>query len=365
MSVPSSTSADHCLRRDSRVEPRRTRVRPRPDQNRAVRPHGRSIVTTVNTAFTTRPSLPALPLEEWEQTKETLHLWVQIVGKIRMASTPPRNHWWHVPLYVDVRGSRRGDSTRRTGRASRSSSTSSITARRSDEPRRAESFALVDGLSVAAFDEQLHATLARAWRRRRDSRDAVRRADDDAVPGGRRARLLRPRRGRALLADPRLDRRGARGVRRLVLRQDEPVHLFWHSLDLAVTRFGGGARRPHRLAARSTGRRTRTKVVSFGFWAGDQNVREPTYYAYAAPEPAGLREQPLRPARRTGSNEPADRSRSCPTRQCAPPAIRGGTLLAFLESAYQAGAALGGWDRRELASTWCPPPSELHDLVGG
>ena len=76
------------------------------------------MTTTVNSAVTTtRPSLPPLPLEEWEQTKETLHLWVQIVGKIRMATSPPRNHWWHVPLYVDIRGltTRRlhaGDGTR-------------------------------------------------------------------------------------------------------------------------------------------------------------------------------------------------------------------------------------------------------------
>jgi len=58
----------------------------------------------VSTRAGTRPQLPALPLAEWEATKDTLHLWVQIVGKVRMASTAPRNHWWHVPLYVDVRG---------------------------------------------------------------------------------------------------------------------------------------------------------------------------------------------------------------------------------------------------------------------
>ena len=58
-------------------------------------------MSTTNRA---RRELPELPLTEWEATKQTLHLWVQIVGKVRMASTAPRNHWWHVPLYVDVRG---------------------------------------------------------------------------------------------------------------------------------------------------------------------------------------------------------------------------------------------------------------------
>lgn len=61
------------------------------------------MTTTVNSEFTTRPSLPPLPLEEWEQTKETLHLWVQIIGKVRMATSPPRHHWWHVSPYLDVR----------------------------------------------------------------------------------------------------------------------------------------------------------------------------------------------------------------------------------------------------------------------
>jgi hypothetical protein len=55
-------------------------------------------------AVDSRPELPALPLDEWTTTKDTLHLWVQIVGKIRMASSAPRNHWWHAALYVDVRG---------------------------------------------------------------------------------------------------------------------------------------------------------------------------------------------------------------------------------------------------------------------
>ena len=109
----------------------------------------------------TRPVLPELPLTEWEETKDTLHLWVQIVGKVRMASTAPRNHWWHVPLYVDVRG---------------------LTTRRMHAPSgvtfqidfdfidhrlviatnggELESFDLTDGLSVAEFDAELNASAA-------------------------------------------------------------------------------------------------------------------------------------------------------------------------------------------------------------
>ena len=76
----------------------------------------------------TRSSLPELPLAEWEATKTTLHLWTQIVGKVRLASTAPRNHWWHVPLYLDVRGPDHAAHARKaTAPASRSRSISSIT----------------------------------------------------------------------------------------------------------------------------------------------------------------------------------------------------------------------------------------------
>ena len=168
--------------------------------------------------------LPPLPLAAWEPTKNTLHLWTQIVGKIRLAATPPRNHWWHVPLYVDVRG---------------------MTTRRLHAPSGITfeiAFDFVDHRLVVLTDSgagrvvrarttgsrspsstsSCTAILGDARRRRGDPRAPVRRADDDAVPGGPRARRVRPGRGRAILADPRLDRRGVRGVRRLVLRQDEP-----------------------------------------------------------------------------------------------------------------------------------------------
>src|SRR5436309_5654949 len=100
-------------------------------------------------------ALPELPLEEWEATKNTLHLWVQIVGKVRLASSAPRNHWWHVPLYVDARGL----TTRRMHAKDCTSFEIGfdfvdhrLVVRTSAGA--IESFALVDGLSVAGFDER-------------------------------------------------------------------------------------------------------------------------------------------------------------------------------------------------------------------
>src|SRR5437588_2314400 len=109
---------------------------------------------------TPAPSLPELPLERWERSKETLHVWTQIVGKVRMASTAPRNHWWHVTLYVDVRGL----TTRRLHAAN------GVTFQIDFDflehrlvvkthAGGVESFELADGLSVAEFDERIHAAL--------------------------------------------------------------------------------------------------------------------------------------------------------------------------------------------------------------
>src|SRR4249919_153274 len=110
-------------------------------------------------AVDTRAELPALPLEDWEASKDTLHLWAQIVGKVRMASTVPRNHWWNVPLYVDVRGL----TTRRMHSAEGVSFQvdfdfieHALVVKTSRGQTR--SFPL-DGLSVAEFDRHLHAVL--------------------------------------------------------------------------------------------------------------------------------------------------------------------------------------------------------------
>jgi Family of unknown function (DUF5996) len=114
----------------------------------------------MSTATNTRPELPELRLREWEETKDTLHRWLQIVGKVRMASSAPRNHWWHVPLYVDVRGL----TTRRLHAKSGEAFAIDfdfvdhrlvVRTNRGD----VDSFDLYDGLSVAEFDKRLHAAL--------------------------------------------------------------------------------------------------------------------------------------------------------------------------------------------------------------
>jgi len=319
----------------------------------------------MSAAADTRSRLPALPLEGWEATKDTLHLWVQIVGKVRMASTAPRNHWWHVTLYVDVRGltTRRMHSPDGVGFQIDFDFIDHRLVVRTNHGS-TESFALVDGLSVAAFDENLHATL------RRLGIDVAIRETPFRVP------MTTP-----FPADDEhatFDRDAVERFWHILQWTDEvfeefsgwycgktsPVHLFWHGFDLAFTRFGGG-RAPVPAELDSVNREAYShEVISFGFWAGDQNVREPSYYSYTAPEPADLREQPLRPEEAVWSEQSGgllallryEAIRTAP----APKA----SLLAFLESAYQAGAATSGWDRSGLESSWCPSPSQLSDLLG-
>jgi hypothetical protein len=313
-----------------------------------------------------RRRLPALPLEDWEATKDTLHLWVQIVGKVRLTSTAPRNHWWNVPLYVDVRGLTTRRMHARNGEAFQidfdfvdhrlvvRTNTGAV-----------ESFALHDGLSVAAFDESLHAAL------RRLGIDVTIRETPFGVP------TTTP-----FPADDEHAAYDADAVERFwrvlewtdsVLEEfagwfcgkTSPVHLFWHSLDLALTRFGG-RRAPPLPGSDPVNREAYShEVVSFGFWAGDRSVREPRYYSYTAPEPPGLRAQPLSPGDARWADSGGGSMALLPYEAVRTSGDPRTALLAFLESAYEAGATLAGWDRAELESAWCPEPPELGDLLAG
>jgi hypothetical protein len=144
-----------------------------------------------------------------------------------------------------------------------------------------------------------------------------------------------------------------------------PVHLFWHSFDLAVTRFGG-ERAPMLPDADPVTREAYShEAVSFGFWAGDETVREPTYYSYAAPEPEGLRGQPLSPAQARWVERGSGSLAQLPYEVVRTAADPRAALLGFLESAYEAGAGALGWDRAALASSWCPDPPRLTALLAG
>jgi hypothetical protein len=296
--------------------------------------------------------LPALSLHDWEQTKTTLHLWSQIVGKIRMASTPPRNHWWNVPLYVDVRGL----TTRRMQAGSGvvfQIDFDFVDHRLVVATNRGglESFELLDGLSVAQFDESLHAAL--------DGLGidvAIRK-----IPFGLSTGTPFPADREHASYDPDAVERFWRILDWTDQVFEEfagwysgktsPVHLFWHSFDLALARFGGRRAPPIPCADLVTREAYSHEVISFGFWPGDENVREPMYYSYTAPEPDGLRGRRLHPDEAFWSTHGGGALALLPydaVRGAADPRM---VLLAFLESAYRAGADASYWDRSELESS--------------
>lgn len=296
-----------------------------------------------------RPDLPELPLEAWEPTKDSLHLWSQIVGKIQLATTAPRNHWWHATLRVGVRGIdsqllRQGGTTFGIG-FDLVDHALVVRTHRGATP----SFPLVDGLSVAAFDERLHATLRKL---------------------GIDVKILERPFGVPAFTAPfpedtthaAYDREYAQRFWRIldwtdsVLREfagrfvgkTSPVHLFWHSLDLALTRFSG--RRAPRLdgADPVTREAYSHDVISFGFWAGDATLRFPAFYSYTAPEPQGLSEQPLRPRSASWQARAGSSMAILPYDAVRTAADPRAELLEFLQSAYEAGAESAAWDRAAL-----------------
>jgi hypothetical protein len=298
--------------------------------------------------------LPPLPLADWDATRVTLRLFIQIVGKIRLALSPPKNHWWHVVLYVTPRGLTTGPmpSGATVFELEFDFVDHALVAR--TQRGEIERLPLRDGLSVAAFYEQLFALLGRLGidvtilARSYGDPTPIPFADD--VTDASYDREAVERFWRILSASALILEEFAGWF----TGKTSPVHLFWHGMDLAVTRFSGRRSPPMPTADPVSQEAYSHEVVSFGFWAGDPSWGAPAYYSYTAPEPPGLAEQPLQPAEafwaERGSSHQARlwyedvRSAESPRE----------TLLRFLQSAYEAGARTAGWPMDELASSWAP-----------
>jgi hypothetical protein len=304
-------------------------------------------------------TLPELHLADWRETRDTLHLYSQIVGKVRLATTAPRNHWWNVALYVDVRGLT-------TRRLHRRDTTFEITIDFVDHALvvrtadgRTRSFEVGSGVPVAEFDARLHGVLGEL------DIDVEIKEEPFGVP------MTTPFPQDVDHAS--WDREAIARFARILDWSDavfeefsgwfngktSPVHLFWHSLDLAVSRFSGRPGVPMD-ADPVTQEAYSQEVISFGFWPGDDTLGDAAFYSYTAPEPDGLRSQPL-PAGawvESGSGSLALLPYET-VRTARDPRT---TLLAFCQSAYEAGARLAGWDTPAFESAWCPSPAQLRAL---
>jgi len=293
---------------------------------------------------------PSLPLEAWSDTSATLHLWTQIVGKIRVAQCPWVNHSWHVTLHVTAKGLTTlpipyGD---RTFQIDFDFVHHLLTVQSSDG--RIGHFKL-EPQSVATFYSRLMDQMAKVDLHVRIHRKPNEVAD--AIPFDRDEshaaydREYANRYWRALVqADRVLTEFRARFAGKC-----SPVHYFWGAPDLAVTRFSGRRAPEHpggipNLPDMVTREAYSHEVSSCGFWAGGGPISYAAFYSYAYPEPAGFSAAPVKPDAAFYSADlrefilPYDR-----VRQAADPDT---TLLEFLQTTYEAAANLAKWDRAAL-----------------
>lgn len=300
---------------------------------------------------------PALPLAEWEQTYATLHMWSQIVGKVRLALTPRVNHWWNVPFYVTPRGL----------------TTSAI--HYGDRCFEIE-FDFIRHQLAIRCDSGVNAALplvpcpvADFYRKFTTTmRELGIEAPIWPVP----VEVENPIPFERDFHNQSYDGNYSNSLWRILLQADKvfnefrarfsgkcsPVHFFWGSFDLAVTRFSG-RRAPEREGADAITREAYShEVISHGFWPGrrasgateressTRGIDAPAFYSYTAPEPQGLSEARVLPQSAFYSAELKEwvllyddvRNADSPEQ----------TLLDFMQSTYEAGADLAGWDRTAL-----------------
>lgn len=284
---------------------------------------------------------PPMPLTDWEPTKDTLHLFLQIVGKIRMALHPKLNHWWHVTLYPTSRGLT-------TGRIPYKGKDFEIEFDFIEHVLKAwtssgefRQFPL-PLLTVAEFYHKTMETLAQLGihvdivAKPYMNKSTIPFAEDSEHHTYDRDAVHRYWMIQNQIANIFEEFRGQ------FCGKSTPVQLYWHSMDLVVTRFSGKKAPPRTTGTRVDKEAYSHEVISFGFWPGDANFREPAFYSYTYPEPAGLTSQPLSAAAKWtdmhGSNYAIltyENMRTQPDPRAA--------LRDFLDSAYQAGAKAAGW----------------------
>jgi hypothetical protein len=296
---------------------------------------------------------PTLPYEAWKDTCTTLHLWTQIVGKLRLALTPWVNHSWHATLYVTARGLTTS-SIPHDGRAFQIDFDFIDHALLISTSDGGEESLPLAPRSVADFHGQLMAALAELGIRVRIHGSPNEIADPIPFREDREHSAYDPdhaqRFWRVLVQADRVFKQFRTGF----LGKVSPVHLFWGSFDLAVTRFSGRPAPSHpggipNLPDPVTREAYSHEVSSAGFWPGGGGIDDPAFYSYAYPVPEGFAAAPVRPEAaffHQAMGEfilPYDAVRTAD----APDA----TLLEFLQTTYEAAANAAGWDRTVLE---CP-----------
>lgn len=292
---------------------------------------------------------PSMPLSSWASSKETLHRYLQIVGKIRLAVAPRRNHWWHIPFHLTGRGL----TTRPMGSGTIFTIDFDLVDHRlvvTTSEGAIDSFSL-PGNSVASFYEKVLTLLRQlgiaVTIERPEPFDL---SDDTPFADDLHHHDYDPfwiSRYWRVLSEVNLVLEEFSGE---FSGKISPVHHFWHTMDIAVTRFSEGEV-PHPLSVDSVTREAYSReVISSGFWFGDASFPEPAFYSYTAPEPTGIASTVLRPPSAEwldGGGSHLAVYRYDDARASRDPRA---SIMKFYQSAYQAGAALAGWDIDRLAS---------------
>jgi hypothetical protein len=294
---------------------------------------------------TNQNSWPELPLSGWQDTYATLHMWTQIVGKVRLALSPRVNHWWEVALYVNARGLTTSaipygdgifevqfdfiDHKLQIQTSWGGSKTLAL------KPQSVADFYVAFMSALRSLGVEV-----KIWPMPVEVPNPVR-CDRDTQHSSYDPEYVH-RFWQILILSGNIFEEFRAGF----IGKSSPVHFFWGSFDLAVTRFSG-RRAPERPGADIITREAYShEVISAGFWPGGGESKGPAFYTYAAPEPPGFAEQKIRPAAAFYHPQMKefllmydDVRRAASPRQA---------LLDFLQSTYEAAANLAHWDRKEL-----------------
>jgi hypothetical protein len=308
-----------------------------------------AISSTIARMDSTSASWPPLPFEAWADSCATLHMWTQIVGKVQLALAAPVNHWWHVAMAVTARGLRTSPVPYRGGTLEMAFDfiDHRLSIDMSDGRRRTVA---LEPKPVADFYREVVRALAelginvRIWPMPVEVPVPIRFDEDRAHrsydPAGIQRWWKVVVQTDAVLKE----------FRGRFLGKCSPVHFFWGSFDLAVTRFNG-RRAPERPGADPITREAYShEALSAGFWPGSGAMPDAAFYAYAAPEPAGYKTAQVGPPAafyNADFNEFILKYEDM--RTAASPRD---TLLDFLQSTYEAGAVLANWDRQKLETSY-------------
>jgi Family of unknown function (DUF5996) len=309
------------------------------------------------TAVSDSPDMwPALPLDSWKDTRDTLHMWTQIVGKTRMALTPTINHWWNVPLYVSAHGLTTtaipcGPRVFEVefdflDHQLRIDCSDGASRRLALAPRSVADFYAEYMSALASLGIEPH-----IWKMPVEVADPI--AFDQDRTHAAYDRGYAQRFWRVLVSINDV----LQVFRSQFVGKSSPVHFFWGSFDLAVTRFSG-RRAPERNDPDPVLRKIMREaysheVISAGWWPGGGPVNDAAFYAYAAPVPAGLEQRKVRPDKAYYDAQAGEFILMYDqVRRAASPSS---TLMDFLQSTYEAAADVAHWDREALEKAPAQP----------